>query len=87
MSNFDKLKWDLESGLGGERSQVTFANGRGVSVIRGGSAYTGGGTYELAVLQKDGSLDYSTPVTDDVLGYQTREGIETAMATVEAMEA
>ena len=51
---------------GGDHTEYTFQNGRGASVIHGGCYARG---LELAVLDSNGSLDYSTEVTDDVLGY------------------
>lgn len=54
---------------GGEQWVFSFANGYGASVVRShmsyGSAY---GLWEVAVLDADGDLDYSTEITDDVLG-------------------
>ena len=46
-----------------------FSNGYGASVVRHNSSYGNNkGLYELAVLDKDGSLCYDTPITDDVIG-------------------
>lgn len=57
---------------GAFREEVTFPNGRGVSIIRHAGSYgSNAGLFEVAVLSADGRLDYSTPVTDDVLGWQT----------------
>jgi hypothetical protein len=56
----------------GERFVFTFENGRGASVVRGEYTYGGPeGLWELAVLSKDGDLDYDTPITYDVLGHLT----------------
>ena len=68
-----------------EKATHKFPNGYGVSVLRGGeSAYTDGGTYEIAVT-RDGILDYSTPITDDVLAYQTEEEANAALAAIAAL--
>lgn len=48
---------------------VAFGNGYGVSVITGGYG-SEAAPYELAVL-KDGALDYTTPITNDVIGHLT----------------
>jgi len=51
--------------LGGTVEQETFPNGYGISIARHGHARGG---CEVAVLHED-QLCYSTPVTDDVIGY------------------
>ena len=48
---------------------VVFDNGYGASVITGGYG-SEAAPYELAVL-KDGACCYSTPITNDVIGYLT----------------
>lgn len=60
-----------ELGTEAEYSErVQFQNGRGVSIIRNRWSYGGkSGLFEVAVLDASGELDYSTPVTGDVLGY------------------
>ena len=63
-------------------AQVTFDNGYGLSVITGDFAfYCGDGTYEVAVTHYD-RLCYATPITGDVLMYQTPEEITELMARV-----
>ena len=59
-----------------EQTFYKFPNGYGASVIHGTSVIFGVSTYglELAVLKwdKDGGdweIDYTTPITDDVVGY------------------
>lgn len=58
---------------GGEQAIVKFENGYSASVLRGGMAYTKNCTYEIAVLDKDGNIDYTTPITSDVLGYLSED--------------
>jgi len=66
-TNFKGVK---DEGYYGERFIFTFWNGRGASVVRGEYTYGGPeGLWELAVLSKDGDLDYDTPITYDVLGH------------------
>lgn len=62
-----------------------FDNGYGVSVIRGRYFYCNDKTYEVAIL-KDGSLCYDTPITDDVLGYQTKDQVTKIMKELQTYE-
>jgi len=75
--------------LGGEWYQKFFPNGYGASIVKFGlgsrASSVGGGSYgqtqglyELAVLsgnEENSSLTYSTPITDDVIGYLTPEDL------------
>ncbi len=79
----DELEFkDHPSSLGGEHASCFFDNGYGASVLFGGPFYTDNGTYEIAVLSEDGEIDYSTPVTDDVLGYLTVEEANQALEDI-----
>jgi len=54
---------------GGHRFVVDLPNGYSASIIQNPYSYGGEeGLWEIGVM-KDGSLDYSTPITSDVLGY------------------
>ena len=60
----------------GVQATRTFSNGYGISVIKHAYSYGGlKGYYELAVLDKNGELTYSTPITNDVLGWLTPEDV------------
>jgi len=48
---------------------VRFQNGYSASIIRGGYG-SSSAPYELAVMHNE-QLDYSTPITNDVIGYLT----------------
>ena len=64
----------------------TFANGRGASVVQGYGTYGASeGLWELAVLDRHGRLDYSTPVTDDVVGYLTPADVRRLLRQIEAL--
>lgn len=70
--------------LGGTQWEFRFPNGYGASVIDDG--YGGdSGLYELAVLNPDGRLDYSTPITDDVLGWLTAEDVTARLDEIAAL--
>ena len=64
-----------------------FANGYGVSAVdRDASpiAQASSGTVEVAVLHGD-RLCYATPITGDVLPYQTPDDLDRIIAQVEAL--
>jgi len=47
-----------------------FDNGYGASVVKHDFSYGGKkGLYELAVLDNEGALCYTTPITEDVVGH------------------
>ena len=57
------------------RMRVNFRNGYGVSVVRGFGTYGAEpGLFELAVLKGE-ELCYTTPITDDVLGYLNKDEV------------
>ena len=64
-------KYDIHNGIG---YVYEFENGYGASVVKHDGSYGGKqGLYEIAVLDSTGDLCYSTPITDDVIGYATEE--------------
>lgn len=61
---------DVSPRLGGVQVRVTFENGYGASVIQfPGSRGGTDGLWELAVLGRDGDLNYETPITSDTVGW------------------
>jgi hypothetical protein len=85
---FDQLEFNTHPRrAGGEQALVSFANGYGASVIRSSSSYGGDqGLYELAVLLGD-ELCYTTPITDDVLGWLKPEDVTRLLGEIEALPA
>lgn len=76
------FKGKLEA-TGDHFERVMFPNGRGVSIIRHDHSYGGNaGLFEVAVLDADGDLDYSTPVTGDVLGWLSVDEVLNTMKAV-----
>ena len=66
-------KYDIHNGVGYE---YQFDNGYGASVVKHDGSYGGKqGLYEIAVLDSTGDLCYSTPITDDVIGYATEDKV------------
>lgn len=56
----------------GIQYRFNFRNGYGASVIRHKYSYGfKDGLWEIGVTDLVGNLDYSTPITDDVIGYLT----------------
>ncbi len=63
------------SSRGISRILITFPNGYAASVIQGDGMYQTSGNYEVGVMSA-GALTYDTPITDDVLGWQSEADIQ-----------
>ena len=87
MKTFKDLKFvPHAAGMGGVMSRIQFENGYGASVVKTDYTYGGDkGLYELAVLDSDGNLTYSTPVTDDVIGYLRPEDVTDVLAKIQQL--
>jgi hypothetical protein len=58
------------------QQRINFDNGYTASVVCNEFSYGGElGLYEIAVMH-EGKIVYDTPVTDDVIGNLTQEGVE-----------
>ncbi len=76
MKTFNDLKFKPHPHVDGVISRITFDNGFGASVVKHDFSYGGkDGLYELAVIDKKGDLTYSTPITDDVVGYLNEDEV------------
>jgi hypothetical protein len=65
-----------DDGMDGIQYRFKFGNGYGVSVIRHSFSYGyQDDLWELGVTDHDFNLVYSTPITDDVIGYQNEHEI------------
>ena len=78
----------LESGA--VQKLYRFANNYGASVVKGEHTYGGEeGLWELAVIKfkDDGefSLDYTTPITEDVEGHLTDDAVEELLDKIEEL--
>ncbi len=66
-----------------------FPNGYGVSVVQFPGSYGyEEGLYEVAILkglEEDWEICYDTPITDDVIGYQSMEDIDNLLSQVESL--
>ena len=73
--------------MSGVRSVTMFENGYGASVVSHPMSYGGKmGLYEMAVLDKNGELTYTTPITDDVIGYLTPEQVTEKLIQIQDLK-
>ena len=77
----------------GVQELYRFENGYGASVVRHMHSYGGpDGFWELGVINWAGStrarweFDYSTHITDDVLGYLTRARVDEILEEIQALD-
>ena len=76
-------KYNLLDGVG---YGYKFDNGYGASVICHSGSYGGKqGLYELAVLDSTGDLCYSTPITEDVIGYLTSDKVVELLGRIKSL--
>lgn len=86
MKGFNDLEFNDLPDLGGIYCRIQFENGYGVSVIKHKYSYGGpDGLYELAILDSDGEITYDTPITDDVIGYLTEEGVTALLTEIQLL--
>ena len=93
----DVKSYEVKDSPIGKGTQVIFefVNGYGASVVRFGIPAMGGiiaGSYgaaankwELAVL-RNGQIDYSTPITDDVIGYLDESEVVPLLAQIATLD-
>ena len=76
-------KYDIHNGIG---YVYEFENGYGASVVSHDGSYGGKqGLYEIAVLDSTGDLCYSTPITDDVIGYANEQKIKDTLNRIKTL--
>jgi hypothetical protein len=81
--NFNRYEVQFNGGIG---HVYKFPNGRGASVIQTDFSYGGrSGLWEVAVLDRDGNLDYSTPVTSDVIGWLSEDDVLGVLEQIAAL--
>jgi len=89
MKKFEDLKFEKIEDAPyqiGVKCRMVFENGYGVSVVSHTHSYGGSkGLFEIAVLGKDGDLTYDTPITNDVIGYLSREEVTGIMEQVQSL--
>lgn len=85
---FEDIKFEPIEGFtrGAVKAVVTFPNGWGASVVRHDYTYGGPqGLFELAVLDSEGEINYSTSITDDVIGWLNPGDVEDLLVRIEAL--
>ena len=71
-----KYRVETKNVAGGVQHIFQFPNGYGASVVKHEFSYGGkNGLWELAVLDGQGDLCYSTPITNDVIGHLSNEEV------------
>lgn len=86
ITEFSKLQF-TDGRNGGVHAVVEFQNGYGASIVKHEYSYGGiEGLYELAVLDYTGSICYSTPITDDVLGHLTEQDVSDALKSISELD-
>lgn len=71
-------------GKKGHQVKFMFPNGHGASLINDGYR-SDGAPYEIAVLDANDNIDYTTPITDDVLGYLTSYEVISILGAIKAL--
>ena len=78
--------YETNDHLGGVQKLYQFDNKMGASVIKHEYSYGGKlGLWELAVLDGAGNIDYSTPITNDVLGRLTWREVTNTLRQIQSL--
>lgn len=86
MKTFKDLEFKTHPMGNGIISRIFFDNGYGASVVKTPTTYGGdNGLYELAVLGTDGQITYTTPITNDVIGYLRPEDVTDVMEKIQQL--
>lgn len=87
MKTFNDLEFQRHPMGVGIQARVQFDNGFGASIVKGPYTYGGPeGLYEIAVLDKNGSLTYETPITNDVLGHLTEDDVTNILSQIQNLQ-
>lgn len=66
-------------------NEIFFPNGYSASIVSHENSYGGkDGLFEIAVIYNN-KITYDTPVTSDVLGYLTFQGVASALEKIAAL--
>jgi len=76
ITDFKDLKFFNREDLNGVQAIVKFENGFGASIVKHNFSYGGSeGLYEMAVLDENNDICYTTSITNDVIGYLNEEEV------------
>lgn len=84
MKTFKDLEFKPKEYSEGKQAVLFFDNGYGVRVIDDGYG-AGARLFELAVLDSDG-VCYTTPVTNDVLGWLDKHAVSIYMQWIQSLK-
>lgn len=89
MKSFQDLIFQYySSSFYGKKARIKFDNGYGMSVISSTQSYGGDeGLYEIAVLDHNGELTFTTPITDDVIGWLSEDDVSRIMEEIQQLPA
>ena len=74
------------SNFGGIQKLYQFDNQMGASVIQHEGSYGyDSGKWELAVLNENGEIDYSTEITNDVIGHLEWKEVSATLRRIQAL--
>ena len=86
MKTFNDLKFKKDKQREGIFARVRFANNYGASIVKNKYSYGNKeGSYEVAVLDKNGSITYTTPITNDVVGNLTPHEVTDILNKIQAL--
>ena len=82
----NKFRIETNKFNGGIQYRYRFKNGMGASVIKHKGSYGyAQGRYELAVLDGAGDIDYTTPITNDVIGHLEWDEVENLLDKIKEL--
>lgn len=83
------IERDHQAGMGGTQKIFKFKNLYGASVVQFPYSYGGlDGLWELAVIKfsgEDYEIDYTTYITDDVIGYLSETDVDDLLTKIELL--
>ena len=84
MKTFRDLVFKPHPLSSGVQAVIDFENGYGISVVQTPYSYGGRiGLYEIAVIDKDRDVIYSTPISEGVIGYLREEDVTEVMERIQ----
>jgi len=91
MKTFNDLNFERQTVSGGYypaiSGKIMLDNGYGISVVQGEHTYGGKkGFYEIAVLDEEGKLCYTSEITNDVIGFLTELEVSDYMIRIQKLK-